>query len=236
MNKRAIPFIVLVLLASSLACSLVSKLTQPEATYPELQDEVETLPAEELPTLAVQPGEIQPTTEIQEVPTVAPSVSSEQIRQWAGEAVASSEYGSTDWSASKAVGVTDTYECGDMTTAWAAANSNTVEWINLYYFAPMYPTEINIVETYNPDQVTQVDLIDMQGQYVTIYTAQPRQINEPCPYFLKIPVSQSHVLAQGVRITIDQSVLGLGWNEIDAVELVGTIGEGSPIRPIVPTP
>jgi hypothetical protein len=29
------------------------------------------------------------------------------------------------------------------------------------------------------------------------------------------------VRTQTVKILIDQSVLGLGWNEIDAVELVG---------------
>jgi hypothetical protein len=35
----------------------------------------------------------------------------------------------------------------------------------------------------------------------------------------------------GVRITIDQSVLGLGWNEIDAVELVGYAEAGFEPQP-----
>jgi hypothetical protein len=30
------------------------------------------------------------------------------------------------------------------------------------------------------------------------------------------------MLVNKMIVTIDQSVLGLGWNEIDAVELVGT--------------
>lgn len=236
MNKRILSLVVLVLMASSLACSLVSKLTQPEVAYPELPGEIEELPAEELPTSESQPAEILPTTDTQNLSPIPPSGSTDQVRQWAMEAVASSEYGSDDWSAARAIGVTDTYECSDNVTAWAASSSNTVEWINLYVHTPMYLTEINIVETYNPDQVIQVDLIDIQGQYVTVYTAQPKQITEPCPYFLNIPVSQSDILSQGVRITIDQSVLGLGWNEIDAVEMVGMIGEGTPIRPVIPTP
>lgn len=248
MNKRTLSLAVLVLMASSLACSLVSKLIQPTAPSIELPVEVEELPAEELPgieefpTIESQPAEtfptleVLPTAETQPLPPEAPSGSPQEVRQWASEAVASTEYGSEDWSAARAVGVTDTYECTDNVTAWAASGSDTVEWINLYIHAPMYLTEINIVETYNPDQVSQVDLIDMQGQYVTVYTAQPKQITEPCPYFLNIPVSQSDILAQGVRVTIDQSVLGLGWNEIDAVEMVGTIGEGTPIRPVLPTP
>jgi hypothetical protein len=236
MNKRTLSLVVLILMASSLACSLVSRLTQPQVTYPELPGEAAPQPAEELPTLESQPVEIPPTSEMQEIPTIAAGSSSEPIRQWAMEAVASSEYGTSDWSAIKATGVTDTYECGDNVTAWASATASSVEWINLYIHTPMYLTEVNIVETYNPDQVVQVDLIDMQGQYVTIYTATPKQIDTPCPYFLNIPVSQSDILAQGVRVTIDQSVLGLGWNEIDAVEMVGAIGQGTPVRPVIPTP
>jgi len=219
MNRKTLSLVVLVLMASSLSCSLLNKAVQTEA-----------LPTE------LPPIESFPTVDNQTLPTIAPGGSTQEVRQWAGEAVASTEYGSEDWSAARAVGVTDTYECGDNVTAWAASSSNTVEWINLYIHTPMYLTEINIVETYNPDQVVKVELIDMQGQYVTVYTAQPKQVDEPCPYFLNIPVSQSDILAQGVRVTIDQSVLGLGWNEIDAVEMVGTIGEGTPVRPEIPNP
>lgn len=225
MKKRTLLFIVLFLLAVSLACSLMGKLSQPKPT-------VVVPPTEAEP----QPAEVMPTANVQYLPNLSASGSAEMVRQWAMEAVASSEYGNDDWSAAKAVGVTDTYECGDNVTAWASSGSDSVEWINLYIHTPMYLTEINIVETYNPDQVVKVELIDMQGEYVTVYTAQPKQIDNPCPYFLNIPVSQSDILSQGVRVTIDQSVLGLGWNEIDAVEMVGTIGEGTPTRPIIPTP
>ena len=38
---------------------------------------------------------------------------------------------------------------------------------------------------------------------------------------LSIDLGETDFLVHGVRITVDQSVLGLGWNEIDAVELVG---------------
>jgi hypothetical protein len=149
----------------------------------------------------------------------------EPIRQWAVEATASSEYGAERWAAFQAVGEPDTPECGDFDTAWASATSYTVEWIEVYYDVPVYATEINIVQTYHPDQVVQVDLIDLDGELVTIYTQEPEQIDEPCPYTLSIYADEGDVLAQGVRVTIDQSVLNLGWNEIDAVELVGVPGE-----------
>jgi len=81
------------------------------------------------------------------------------------------------------------------------------------------PTEVNIIQTYNPDQVLFVDLLDIEGEYHDIYLGEPRDKAE-CPYTLSIPVAGADYRVVGVKITIDQSVLGT-WNEIDAVELVG---------------
>jgi len=210
MNNRVALRTVLVLLPAMLACSLFSQ--------------------------AVQPAEVPTSVAPQSFPTTAAGEAPKPVRQWAADAQASSEWGTSDWTAGQATGQPNTAECGDLGTAWAASGQSTVEWINLFFTTPVYPTELLITQTYNPDQVVQVDLIDMQGQFVTVYTAQPRQVDSPCPYVLTIPVSRSDILAQGVRITIDQSVLGLGWNEIDAVEIIGVPGEGVPVRPTSPVP
>ena len=210
MNIRVALRIVLVLLPAALACSLFSQAIQP----------------------AQAPSSVAP----QSFPTTAAGEATKPLRQWAADAQASSEWGTSDWTAGQATGQPNTAECGDFGTAWAASGQSTVEWINLYFTTPVYPTELHITQTYNPDQVVQVDLIDMQGQFVTVYTGQPKKVDSPCPYVLTIPVSRSDILAQGVRITIDQSVLGLGWNEIDAVEIIGLPGEGVPVRPTSPAP
>jgi hypothetical protein len=219
MNTRTIRRVlaVLLLLFPILACSSFSQ------------------PVQVPPTLE-QPAQAPPTSVPQTAPTTAAGGGTESIRQWAIDAEASSEWGKPDWAASQATGAPNTTECGDIPTAWAAASHDTVEWINLYYNTAVYPTEIHIIQTYTPDQVSQVDLIDMQGQFVTIYTSQPKQVDTPCPYTLSIPVSQNNILTQGVRITINQSVLGLDWNEIDAVEIVGVPGVGTPVRPPTHTP
>ncbi len=164
---------------------------------------------------------------------IPPEGSMALIRQWASEAVASSAYSAENWAAFQATGEPNTAECGDHGSAWAAAESNTSQWIVLYYPQPVYAVEVNIYQTYNPDQVVSVDLIDLQGNFVNVYTAEPRKV-ETCPFILSIPTASSGVLAQGVRININQSVLRLGWNEIDAVEIVGAPGEGTPTRPILP--
>ena len=158
------------------------------------------------------------------------------VKQWATDAVASSQYDDPDWAAWQAANEPDTLECGDYDTAWASASGSTVEWLDVYYDTPMYVTEINIVQTYNPDQVAQVDLIDLDGEIVPLYTQEPHAVEQPCPYVLTIEMEQTDFLVQGVRITVDQSVLGLGWNEIDAVELVGVPGEGEMVRPVIEVP
>ncbi|MBN2115599.1 MAG: hypothetical protein JW730_03460 [Anaerolineales bacterium] len=221
MNTRTVPqVLVLLLVFPALACSMLGQPAQPT----------------QAPVASEPPAQNPPTSAPQPSPVTAAGGSSEPIRQWAADAEASSEWGNPDWTASQATGGPNTFECGDLGTAWAAAGKDTVEWINLYYNTPVYPTEIRIIETYNPDQVTQVDLIDMQGQFVTVYTGQPRQVDSPCPYTLSISVNRSDILAQGVRVTIDQSALGIEWNEIDAVEIIGVPGVGTPVRPPTSTP
>lgn len=215
----------------SFACNLVTQIINPV----EQKSAPQAANAPLVTPILAEAGESTPSgSQIAKATEPAPdSGSMALIRQWASEAIASSAYASEDWAAFQATGEPNTPECGDYRTAWAAAASDTREWLILYYPQPVYAVEVNIRQTYNPDQIVLVDLIDMQGVFVPVYTAQPRQ-SETCPYILSIPTAFSGVLAQGVRITIDQSILNLGWNEIDAVEIVGAPGEGTPIRPAVP--
>ena len=143
-----------------------------------------------------------------------------ETRQWAVSATASSEYGVTGWSAMQATGAPDTPECGDYTTAWASEGYDTAEWIELDYDTPVLPTEINIYQTYNPNQVIQVELRDLEGNYQTVYLGTPQDESDDCPFVLSISTEGIDWQVDGVRITINQSEFE-DWNEIDAVELVG---------------
>jgi hypothetical protein len=143
----------------------------------------------------------------------------ETLRQWASSAAASSEYGNPDWAAKQATGKPNVSECGDDTSAWASADKDTEEWIELSFDQPVIPTEVNIYETFNPDQIVKVELVDVVSGYHEIYTNVPFAASQ-CPYILSIPVPFVDFTVSGIRITIDQSKIG-NWNEIDAVELVG---------------
>ncbi|NJN66632.1 MAG: PQQ-binding-like beta-propeller repeat protein [Chloroflexaceae bacterium] len=151
----------------------------------------------------------------------------EEVRQWALSATASSEYGTDSWTAAQATGEPDTTTCGDYGTAWASSDSTTVEWLEVQFATPVTPTQVNIIQTYNPSQVSKVELRDTDGLYHEVYSAVPETVEAPCPYTLSIPVEAADAtyLADGVKITVDQSVVGTSWNEIDAVELVGMSAE-----------
>ncbi|PWH17665.1 MAG: hypothetical protein DDG59_07760 [Anaerolineae bacterium] len=214
----------------SMACNFLTQFINPA----EQKSKPQAVDASSTANVPPDMGESTPFSNSEEGTVPAPdSGSMALIRQWASQAEASSQYGSEDWAAFQAVGEPNTADCGDYSTAWAAASSDTREWMMLFYPRPVYAVEVNIYQTYNPDQIVSVDLIDLSGNFVNVYTAEPRPI-ETCPYILTLPTAFSGILAQGVRITIDQSLLNLGWNEIDAVEMIGAPGEGTPIRPKVP--
>jgi len=180
--------------------------------------------------------EFEDDSAIQDDSEVIVEPAAEEIRQWASEATASSEWGSTGWAAYQATGEPDALHdgCYDSINAWAPAGSNTVEWIELTFDTPVIPSEINIIETYSPDQVVQVDVIDLQGGYTTVYTSSPQDLEDFCPYTL-IVLPDVDFEVQAVKITIDQSIIGY-WNEIDAVELVGypagTEVQAAPAAPV----
>ena len=153
----------------------------------------------------------------------APPLQSGGARQWAAGATASSEFADPEWAALQAIGEPDTLRCGDYQTAWATAGSDTTETLVLTYTQSVHVTAINIVQTFNPNQVVQVELVGAFNRTATVYEGAPVQIDQPCPFTLVIPVDRTEARYSRLRITVDQSVLGLGWNQIDAVELVGDI-------------
>jgi hypothetical protein len=152
-----------------------------------------------------------------------PLVEGGQIRQWAAGATASSEFSDPEWAANQASGAPDTQRCGDYQTAWATAASDTIETLVLTYTLSVHVSGINIVQSFNPNQVVQVELLGVFDRGIAVYEGQPVQVDQPCPFILSIPIEKTEEQFNKVRVTIDQSVLGLGWNQIDAVELVGDL-------------
>lgn len=195
-----ISFLLLVVIAGIPACDSVPALV-PSGTTDEVASQPEPTQIE-----AEAPPEILQTG---------------AVRQWAISAEASSNYDNPEWAAVQATGAPNTSRCGDIQTAWASAGSDDIDWLELEYDNPVYVSAVNIYQTFNPNQVTKVELVSSFGNSVTIYEADPIQVDQPCPYILSIVIDKTNTRYNKVRLTVDQSSMGLGWNEIDAVELVG---------------
>jgi hypothetical protein len=173
-------------------------------------------------TLDVQEvGETPTPPDLQDLPPDFVVIQGEQIRQWAIEAEANSEYANPEWAAIQVIGAPDTKRCGDYQTAWATAGSDSIAWLDVKFPVAVHVTAINIIQSFNPNQVVKVELMGLFDRPIEIYNQPPVQVDQPCPYTLPIPIDKTEGRFDTIRITLDQSILGLGWNQIDAVELVG---------------
>lgn len=167
------------------------------------------------------PG-ISPSPAGEETPTVSADLPQGSISQWAVEAEASSVFSDPEWSAEQATGPPDAPVCGDAQFAWASAASDSIDTLTVRYAVPVVPLKINIIQSYHPDQVVKVEVFQEERQtYYTVLQKNPEPVDRPCPFELEVNVTKIDFPIDQVRITVDQSQLGLGWNEIDAVELIG---------------
>lgn len=144
------------------------------------------------------------------------------VRQWASNANATTQYGSSSWSAGQATGEPNASEtCSDNSSAWASATTGTKESITLIYETAVIPSEINVYQVYNPGSIIEVAVMNSStGDKVILPNSADPVGNTPCPGVFSIPVSGLAESFDMVTIYLDQSTVA-SWTEIDAVELVG---------------
>ena len=145
-----------------------------------------------------------------------------ELRQWASSASATSEFSNPNWAASQATGMPNTPECGDFVTAWASLSAIGVDSLTVMFDAAVIPTQINIYQTFNPGSIVSVMALPAAGgDPMPIPNSVDALGNTSCPGVFTIDVPTGIPAINGVVINLDQSIGG-SWNEIDAIELVGT--------------
>ncbi len=124
------------------------------------------------------------------------------------------------WGTEQVVGAPNTPTAGDQPTAWASREPDGgPEWLQAGFDRPVDISEIRVRETYNPGAISKVTALS-NGQEVVLWegTAAPG----PAPRdFVIRPVQP--IQADSVLVHLDTARVA-GWNEIDAVELVGRDG------------
>jgi hypothetical protein len=126
-----------------------------------------------------------------------------------------------NWGPEQVVGPPNTHEAGDITTAWASRNPDDgEEWLKLDYEKPVDLAEVRVRETYNPGAITKVTAVLDSGQELTIWEGVEPAAEAPVEMSFRV---NSRVQAKSVKVYLDTKRVP-GWNEIDAVELVGHDG------------
>ena len=140
-------------------------------------------------------------------------------RQWAADARASSEYMDTIWSARQATGPPDTPTAGDQQTAWASKlPDGGEEWLELTFAQPVRPTAVRVRETYNPGAIVKLEAKDGEGRWHVLWEGEDG--GRECPRWWAPRFESPSWSTKVVKLTLASDKVA-GWNEIDAVELVG---------------
>jgi len=147
---------------------------------------------------------------------------SDEVRQWASSASGTSQYGSASYSFMQATGAPNTDACGDYSTAWASLTSTGKDTLIVEFAEAVIPTQINIYQTYTPGSIIRVEVGSTETDTsIEIEGSADAPGNTECPGVFTLDMSGIDTLVNQVSIVLDQTIGG-GWNEIDAVELVGT--------------
>ncbi len=125
------------------------------------------------------------------------------------------------WSPGNAAGPPDTPNHGDYSTAWASQQPDGgKEWMQLKYKKATEVREISIHESYNPGALSKVSAILPDGTERVIWEGTEAVEEGLVERVLAVPPG---IRSDQIRIELDTSRVP-GWNEIDAVEIVGADG------------
>ena len=143
--------------------------------------------------------------------------------QWAIQAAASSTYndahGTDSWSANQATGAPNVENYGDNGAAWTSKTQDGgIEWLDLKYPRPVYATQVRVRESCGSGAVIKIEVYDEQGGAHAVW-----QGNDPTTElnYLMVKFPKTTFKTDRVKVTLATNVVS-GWNEIDAVQLLGT--------------
>ena len=126
------------------------------------------------------------------------------------------------WGPEQMVGPPNTTEAGDYATAWAPKTSRGAgeEWIHLGYESAVEVAQVNVRETYNPGAISKIAAVLPNGQETVLWEGVEPASQAPVNMSFSVPAG---VPANQIKVYLDRRRVP-GWNEIDAVELVGRDG------------
>jgi hypothetical protein len=143
---------------------------------------------------------------------------------WMMRRAAVSGSSALSWAPQRAAGPPDTKQMGDIPSAWASDTPDgQAEWLEMDYAQPILAQRILIYETNAPGALVRISTADDKTQPIDLWRgSDPARPNADGIAVADIAISPSAPISR-IRLHLD-SVRVSGWNEIDAVELVGKDG------------
>lgn len=148
--------------------------------------------------------------------------------QWAIDAEASSSYSAAgkgkegSWGTMQMTGKPDCESYGDNVYSWASAEQDKdMEWVKLTYKNAVYATEVRVRQNFNPGAIIRVELTDESGKSHTVWEGTDKTKYTPGNIsWFTAKFDKTDYKTKKVKITLASGAVE-GWNEIDAVQLVG---------------
>lgn len=123
------------------------------------------------------------------------------------------------WATAQLTGPPDTPIAGDHPTAWAHKEQEMGEvWVEVDFPVAVVPDDLRIHETLGPGGVIEVLAKDEAGRWITLWSGVAPQAT--APHWFEPPLSGARFSARTYRLILDTDLIA-GWQEIDAIELVG---------------
>ncbi|HEY6643912.1 hypothetical protein [Povalibacter sp.] len=148
--------------------------------------------------------------------------------QFAVGATGSSTYGDkapdsqSSYTPFAATGVPNVEKYSDNGNSWATATPDKgIEWLEVTFGRPVQATQIRIRQNYNPGAIIKVELIAERGSKQTVWQGVDDQAYAPGTIgWFDRSFDKTTDKIKGARITLATNAVP-GWNEIDAVQLLG---------------
>lgn len=192
------------------------------------------VPEAKPPANAPRPPASNTSTQAAQTPTPPPApidekkILNDKHGQWATSASASSTYGGSTapkaaYSAWQVTGAPNVDRYSDNPLSWTtkAGDSKDPEWLEVGFAKPVHATSIRIRQNAAPGVIGRIELIDDANVVHTMWegTDDTPYTKDTIGWLVKDFPRTSYVV-KGVRITL-MTARVWGWNEIDAVQLVG---------------
>ena len=150
-------------------------------------------------------------------------IKSDPNGQWASDAKASSTLndakGTASYSANQATGEPNVQVYSTTPQAWSSKTADSgIEWLELTFAKPVFATAVRVRESSGSGAVIKIEVFDEKGAGHTVWSGSDstKELNYLIAAFPKTTFKTNRV-----KLTLATNVIS-GWNQIDAVQLVGT--------------